>query len=100
MASSGEKLMPTLKKDGIFKGSGTYIAKQTGIQAMKKVVPAYLMLVALSAATPNLGSQIASSKMKSEASVIMSLTQLLILLSGERIQPVELLAELERQQAE
>ena len=61
MAASGEKLMPTLKKDGIFKGSGTYIAKQTGIQAMKKVVPAYLMLVALSAATPNLGSQIASS---------------------------------------
>tara|TARA_R110000823_G_scaffold310312_1_gene435166 strand:- start:499 stop:801 length:303 start_codon:yes stop_codon:yes gene_type:complete len=61
MVSKGGKLGPTLKKEGIFKGSGTYVAKQTGIQAMKKVVPAYLMLVALSAATPDLGSKIAAS---------------------------------------
>jgi hypothetical protein len=61
MVSRGGKLGPTLKKEGIFKGSGTYVAKQTGIQAMKKVVPAYLMLVALSAATPALGNSIAQS---------------------------------------
>ncbi len=59
--SSGKKLVPTLKKQGLLKGSGMYAAKQTGIQAMKKVVPAYLMVVGLSAATPPLGAAISRS---------------------------------------
>jgi len=59
--SNGGKLLPTVKKQGIFKGPGVYAAKQTGIQAMKKAVPAYLMVVALSAATPPLGASIASA---------------------------------------
>ena len=59
--SSGGKLLPTIKKQGIFKGPGVYAAKQTGIQAMKKAVPAYLMVVALSAATPPLGASIANA---------------------------------------
>ena len=59
--STGKKLIPTLKKQGILKGSGMYAAKQTGIGAMKKVVPAYLMVVGLSAATPPLGAAISRS---------------------------------------
>tara|TARA_R100000773_G_scaffold18265_1_gene16537 strand:+ start:1709 stop:2008 length:300 start_codon:yes stop_codon:yes gene_type:complete len=59
--STGKKLIPTLKKQGILKGSGMYAAKQTGISAMKKAVPAYLMVVGLAAATPPLGAAISRS---------------------------------------
>jgi len=59
--STGKKLVPTLKKQGLLKGSGMYAAKQTGIKAMSKVVPAYLMVVGLSAATPPLGAAISRS---------------------------------------
>ena len=61
VSTTGKKLVPTLKKQGLLKGSGMYAAKQTGIQAMKKVVPAYLMVVGLSAATPPLGAAISRS---------------------------------------
>ena len=54
-ASKGGKLLPTIKKDGVFKGSGTYAAKQTGLKPMAKIVPAFLMMVAIAAATPPLG---------------------------------------------
>jgi len=60
-ASSGRKPIPTLKKHGVFRGSGIYVAKQTGFQSAKKIVPAALMLVAIAALTPPLGAQIASS---------------------------------------
>ena len=59
--STGKKLIPTIKKQGLLKGSGMFAAKQTGIGAMKKVVPAYLMIVGLSALTPPLGSAISNS---------------------------------------
>ena len=38
-----------------------FVAKQTGIKAMKTVVPAYLMVVGISAATPPLGSALSRS---------------------------------------
>mgnify|MGYP003128057858 CR=1 FL=1 len=60
-ASRGGKLLPTIKKEGVFKGPGTYAAKQTGLKPMAKVVPAFLMLVAIAAATPPLGRSIAAS---------------------------------------
>jgi len=59
--SSGRKPIPTIKKHGVFKGSGIYVAKQTGFQSAKKIVPAALMLVAIAALTPPLGAQLASS---------------------------------------
>ena len=61
LTSTGKKLLPTIKKQGILKGSGMYASKQTGIKAMSKVVPAYLMVVGLSAATPPLGAAISRS---------------------------------------
>jgi len=59
--STGKKLIPTIKKQGLLKGSGMFAAKQTGIKAMSKAVPAYLMVVGLSAATPPLGAAISRS---------------------------------------
>ena len=59
--SSGKKLGPTIKKHGWFQGPGVFVAKQSGIKSAKKIVPAAIMLVALSALTPPLGAQIASS---------------------------------------
>jgi hypothetical protein len=55
--STGKKLVPTIKKQGLLKGSGMFAAKQTGI----KVVPAYLMVVGISAATPPLGAALSRS---------------------------------------
>ena len=59
--STGKKLIPTIKKEGILKGSGMFAAKQTGIKAMKTIVPTYLALVGISAVTPPLGGSISSS---------------------------------------
>ena len=59
--STGKKLLPTIKKQGLLKGSGMFAAKQTGIKAMKTVVPAYMMVVGLAAATPPLGAAISRS---------------------------------------
>ena len=59
--NTGAKLLPTIKKQGLLKGSGMFAAKQTGIKAMKTVVPAYMMVVGLAAAPPPLGSAISRS---------------------------------------
>ncbi len=59
--SSGKKLVPTIKKQGLLKGSGMFAAKQTGIKALSKIVPAYLMVVGISAATPPLGAALSRS---------------------------------------
>ena len=59
--TTGKKLLPTIKKQGLLKGSGMFAAKQTGIKALGKVVPAYLMVVGLSAATPALGASLSRS---------------------------------------
>ena len=59
--SSGKKLLPTIKKQGLLKGSGMFASKQTGIKALSKIVPAYLMVVGVSAATPPLGAAISRS---------------------------------------
>tara|TARA_Y100000004_G_scaffold136091_1_gene154068 strand:+ start:141 stop:440 length:300 start_codon:yes stop_codon:yes gene_type:complete len=59
--NTGAKLIPTIKKQGLLKGSGMFAAKQTGIKAMKTVVPAYMMVVGLAAATPPLGAAISRS---------------------------------------
>ena len=60
-SNTGSKLLPTIKKQGILKGSGMFAAKQTGIKAMKTAVPLYLMVVGLSAATPPLGAALSRS---------------------------------------
>lgn len=60
-SNTGKKLIPTIKKQGLLKGSGMFAAKQTGIKAMKTVVPAYMMVVGLAAATPPLGAAISRS---------------------------------------
>ena len=36
--STGKKLVPTIKKQGLLKGSGMFAAKQTGIKALSKIV--------------------------------------------------------------
>jgi hypothetical protein len=59
--STGKKLVPTIKKQGLLKGSGMFAAKQTGIKALSKIVPAYLMVVGISAATPPLGAALSRS---------------------------------------
>ena len=59
--STGKKLIPTIKKQGILKGAGMFASKQTGIKALSKIVPAYLMVVGVSAATPPLGAAISRS---------------------------------------
>ena len=61
LTSTGKKLIPTIKKQGLLKGSGMFAAKQTGIKALSKVVPAYLMVVGISAATPPLGAALSRS---------------------------------------
>jgi len=60
-AANGGKPLPTIKKWGLFRGSGKYARTQTGIKSSEKIVPAALMLVALAAVTPVLGAQIANS---------------------------------------
>ena len=52
MARVTTKLGPLMKRFGILKGSGEFAAKQTGIKAMKTVVPLFLGLAAISAASP------------------------------------------------
>ena len=59
--SEGKKLLPTIKKYGIFKGSGKYADKQTGIKAMQKVVPLSMMVIGLSAVSPRLGRALTRS---------------------------------------
>ncbi len=59
--TTGKKLVPTIKKQGLLKGSGMFAAKQTGIKALSKIVPAYLMVVGISAATPPLGAALSRS---------------------------------------
>ena len=59
--SSGKKLVPTIKKQGLLKGAGMFASKQTGIKALSKIVPAYLMVVGISAATPPLGAALSRS---------------------------------------
>ena len=60
-ASSGKKLIPTIRKEGLLKGTGVFAAKQTGVKAMKTAVPLYLMVVGAAAATPPLGAAISRS---------------------------------------
>jgi hypothetical protein len=52
MARVPTKLMGLIKKYGPLKGSGEFAAKQTGLKAMKTVVPLFLGLAAISAASP------------------------------------------------
>ena len=61
ISTTGKKLIPTIKKQGLLKGTGMFAAKQTGISALKKIVPAYMMVVGLAAATPPLGAAISRS---------------------------------------
>jgi len=59
-----QKLMAKVKRDGIFKGTGDWAGSQIGGSAgnvVKKMVPALMLLTAVSAITPPLGSAIANS---------------------------------------
>lgn len=59
-----QKLMAKVKRDGIFKGTGDWAGSQIGGSAgnvIKKMVPALMLLTAVSAITPPLGSAIANS---------------------------------------
>lgn len=73
--SEGKKLLPTIKKYGIFKGSGKYADKQTGIKAMQKVVPLSLMAIGLSAASPRVS--VALRRSTSDIPVLNQLVPLL-----------------------
>ena len=58
MARMPTKLGPLMKRFGILKGSGEFAAKQTGIKAMKTVVPLFLGIAAISAASPRTGAML------------------------------------------
>ncbi|HIA02640.1 MAG TPA: hypothetical protein EYN66_12135 [Myxococcales bacterium] len=55
---NGKKLGPTVKKQGILKGPGVYLAKQTGLKAFKTITPLFLMIAATSAVWPGAAAQI------------------------------------------
>jgi len=50
---NGKKIGPTIKKQGILKGPGVYLAKQTGLKAFKTVTPLFLMVAATAAVWPS-----------------------------------------------
>ena len=59
-----QKLFAKIKRDGVFKGTGDWAGSQIGGElgkVTKKAVPAFMLLTAVSAVTPPLGSQIANS---------------------------------------
>lgn len=59
-----KKLFAKIKKDGVFKGTGDWAGSQIGGELgkiTKKAVPAFMLLTAVSAATPPLGASIANS---------------------------------------
>ena len=59
-----QKLFAKIKRDGVFKGTGAWAGSQIGGElgkVTKKAVPAFMLLTAVSAVTPPLGSQIANS---------------------------------------
>ena len=58
------KLMAKIKRDGVFKGTGDWAGSQVGGsigKGIKKAVPAFMLLTAISAVTPPLGATLASS---------------------------------------
>ena len=60
-AGDGGKLISTIKKQGVFKGPGKYVHAQTGFKVAGTATTAGLMLVALSALSPGLGTDLANS---------------------------------------
>jgi len=59
-----QKLFAKIKRDGVFKGTGDWAGSQIGGElgkVTKKAVPAFMLLTAITAVTPPLGSQIANS---------------------------------------
>ena len=59
-----QKLMAKIKRDGVFKGTGDWAGSQVGGsigKGTKKAVPAFMLLTAISAVTPPLGSTLANS---------------------------------------
>jgi|TARA_R110000824_G_scaffold325853_1_gene512742 hypothetical protein len=61
MAKMPTKLGALIKRFGVGKGSGEYVAKQTGVKAMKTVVPLALGVMVLGAAAPTLAASIGGS---------------------------------------
>jgi len=55
---NGRKLGPTIKKQGVLKGPGVFLAKQTGVKIFKTVTPLFLMLAVTSAVWPGAAMQI------------------------------------------
>jgi len=58
------KLFAKIKRDGIFKGTGDWAGSQVGGsigKGIKKAVPAFMLLTAISAVTPPLGTTLANS---------------------------------------
>jgi len=59
------KLMAKIKRDGVFKGTGDWAGSQVGGsigKGIKKAVPAFMLLTAISAVTPPLGTTLANSQ--------------------------------------
>tara|TARA_Y100000401_G_scaffold114877_1_gene117560 strand:- start:84 stop:359 length:276 start_codon:yes stop_codon:yes gene_type:complete len=61
MARMPQKLSGLIKKYGIPKGSGEYVAKQTNIKAMKTVVPVAMGVMLLGALAPSVANTVSSS---------------------------------------
>jgi len=49
---NGKKIGPTIKKQGILKGPGVYLAKQTGLKGFKTVAPLFILLMGTAAIWP------------------------------------------------
>ena len=56
-----QKLFAKIKRDGVFKGTGDWAGSQIGGELGKVTKKAFMLLTAVSAVTPPLGSQIANS---------------------------------------
>jgi len=59
-----QKLMAKIKREGVFKGVGDWAGSQVGGsigKGIKKAVPAFMLLTAISAVTPPLGTTLANS---------------------------------------
>ena len=61
MAKMPTKLSGLIKRFGVGKGTGEYVAKQTNIKAMKTVVPLAMGVMLLGAAAPTVAGAVSGS---------------------------------------
>lgn len=61
MAKMPTKLSGLIKRFGVGKGTGEYVAKQTNIKAAKTIVPVAMGIMLLGAAAPTIAAQVSNS---------------------------------------